>query len=104
MGNFNVEPDDATMNILCQIYDCKILSKIKPTCIYLVTTNRPKSFQQSKVIKIGLSDFHQMSQTVMKVFYNKQKQEFIQYKKCNGFSNKTFMHGLESTLLNFSQI
>ena len=104
--------DDATMKIFCQIYDCKILSIIRPisktainpTCIDLIITNRPNSFQEFKVIKIGLSDFHKMSVTVMKVFYNKQKLGVIQCKKYNDFSNKTFIHELESTLLSFSQI
>ena len=67
-------------------------------------TNRPKSFQNSEVIETGLSDFHKMSLTVMKVFYNKQKPKIIQYRKYKGFSNEAFMHELESALARFSQI
>ena len=52
MGNFNVEPNDATMKTFYQIYGYKNIVKdktcfknpIKPTCIDLITTNRPKSF------------------------------------------------------------
>ena len=81
MGDFNVEPNDATMKNFCQIYGCKNIAKDKicfenprnPTCIDLITTNRPKSFQESEVIETELSDFHEMILTVMKVFYNKQK-------------------------------
>ena len=67
-------------------------------------TNRPKSFQNSEVIETGLSDFHKMSLTVMKVFYNKQKPKIIQYRKYKDFSNEAFMHELESALARFSQI
>ena len=55
MDHFNVEPNDATMKILCQIYGCKNIVKdqicfknpINPTCIDLIITNRPKSYQES---------------------------------------------------------
>ena len=112
MGDFNVEPNDANMKDFCQIYGCKNIVKdktcfknpINPTCIDLIITNRPKSFQESEVIETGLSDFHKMSLTVMKVFYNKQKPKIIQYRKYKGFSNEAFMLELESALARFSQI
>ena len=96
MGDFNVEPNDANMKDFCQIYGCKNIVKdktcfknpINPTYIDLIITNRPKSFQQSEVIETGLSDFHKMSLTVMKVFYNKQKPKVLQYRKYKGFPMK----------------
>ena len=112
MSDFNVEPNDATMKRFCQIYGCKNIVKdktcfknpINPTCIDLIITNRPKSFQEPEVIETWLSDFHKMSLTVMKVFYNKQKPKIIQYRKYKGFSNEAFMHELESALARISQI
>ena len=110
MGDFNVEPNDATMKNFCQIYGCKNMVKdktcfknpINPTCIDLIITNRPKSFQEPEVIETGLSDFHKMILTVKKVFYNKQKPKIVQYRKYKDFSNEAFMHELESTLSRFS--
>ena len=110
--DFNVEPNDATMKNFCQIYGCKNIVKdktcfknpINPTCIDLIITNRPKPFQEYEVIENGLSHFHKMSLTVMKVFYNKLKPKIIQYRKYKGFSNEAFMHELESALAIFSQI
>ena len=112
MGDFDVEPNDANMKDFCQMYGCKNIVKdktcfknpINQTCIDLIVTNRPKSFQDSEVIETGLSDFHKMSLTVMKVFYNKQKPKIIQYRKYKGFSNEAFMHELESALARFSEI
>ena len=80
MSDFNVEPNDAPIKNFSQIYGCKNIVKDKtcfknprnPTCIDMIITNRPKSFQESEVVETGLSDFHKMSLTVMKVFYNKK--------------------------------
>ena len=110
MGDFNIEPHNATMRNFFQIYGCKNIVKdktsvknpINPICIDLIITNRPKSFQESEVIETGLSAFHKMSLTVMKVFYNKQKPKIIQYRKYKDFSNEAFMHELESTLARFA--
>ena len=113
MGDISVEPNDAFMKNFCQIYGCKNIVKdkacfkspINPTCIDLMITNRPKSFQESEVIETGLSDFHKMSLTVMKVFCNKKKKtKIIQYRKYKDSSNEAFMHELESALSRFSQI
>ena len=112
MGDFNVERNDATMENFCQIFDCKNIVKDKTcfknsinlTCIDLIITNRPKSFQDSEVIETGLSEFHKMILTVMKVFYSKQKPKMIQYRKYKVFSNEAFLHELESALARFSQI
>ena len=79
MDNFNVEPNNTTMNNFCYICGSKNTVKdktcfknpINSTCINLFVTNRPKSFQESEVIETELSDFHKMSLTFMKVFYNK---------------------------------
>ena len=45
----------------------------KPTIINLILTNKPKCFQHSCTYKTGISEFHKMTITVMKVFFKKQK-------------------------------
>ena len=65
MGDFNVKPNDVTVENFCQIYGCENIAKdkkcfknpINPTCINLMIINRPKPFQKSEVIETGLSDF-----------------------------------------------
>ena len=74
------------MKVICvrdfyEIYSCKNLIKdntcfkipLKPSCIDLLITNKPKSFQNSMTVENGLSDFYKMVLTVMKVYYKKQK-------------------------------
>ena len=112
LSDFNVEPNDGPIKNFSQIYGCKNIVKDKTcfknplnlTCVDLIITNRPKSFQESAVIETGLSDFHKMGSTVMKVFYKKQNPKIIQYRKYKDFSNETFMHELVSALVRFSRI
>ena len=75
LGDLNSEPTESAVRDFCEIYSCKNLIKhntyfknpSKPSCIDLIITNRPKSFQNS------VSDFHKMTLTVIKVFHKKQK-------------------------------
>ena len=57
------------------------------TCINLAIRNAPKRFQESVIIKTGLSDFYKMSLTVMNLSYNEQKAIVIQCRKHKNGSN-----------------
>ena len=75
IGDLNAELTEATVSDFCEIYNLKHLIKdktcfknpTKPTCINLIIKNRAKCFQDSVVIEAGLSDFHNMSATVVKM-------------------------------------
>ena len=62
----------------------------KPTCIDLILTNFPGSFQNSCVIQTGLSDFHKVIVTVMKTSYRKIEPKVINYRDNKSFSNEGF--------------
>ena len=65
-----------------------------------------KSLSQSpNVIATGLSDFYEMSRTVMKVSCNKEKPKVTQYRKNKNFfpMKLSYDYELESTLSRFSQ-
>ena len=89
IGDLNAEPTKAVVSDFCEIYNLKHLIKdktcfknpTKPTCIDLIVTNRPKCFQDTVVFETGLSDFHKMSVTVMKMYYAKQKPSIVHYRK-----------------------
>ena len=89
LGDLNSKPAESAVSDFCQIYGCKNLIKDntcfknpeKPSCIDLIITNRPKSFQNSVTLETGLSDFHKMTLTVMKVFYKKPKPTIITYRR-----------------------
>ena len=98
IGGLNAEPTEATVSDFCEIYNLKHLIKdktcfknpTKPTCIDLIITNRPKCFQDS-VIETGLSDFHNMSATIMKMYHTKQKLSIVRYRKFKNFCNDSFI-------------
>ena len=103
IGYFNGEPNEPAISDFCEIYYTKNIIKEKTyfknaTCTDLILTNRPRSFQNSTVIETGLSDFHKMCVTVMKMYYCKQKTSVITYTKFKSFSNIAFMKDLEKHL------
>ena len=63
----------------CETYNLQNLVKdptcyknpSKPTCIDLILTNFPKSFQHTQTIETGLSDFHKLTLTVLKTHFQK---------------------------------
>ena len=77
IGNFNVSPEDWHMEAFCESYELKNLIKVptchknpkNPTCIDLILTNSPLSFQSSGIIETGLSDFNKLIFTVMKTTF-----------------------------------
>ena len=73
IGDLNAEVNLECMKLFCETYDLRSLIKV-PTCyknpetsscIDLLLTNRPKSFQNSSVVEPGLSDFHKITGLVI---------------------------------------
>ena len=65
LGDFNVCVDDETMINFCNSYSLNSLIKQStcfkdpenPSCIDLILTNKPGSYQKTSVIEMGLFDF-----------------------------------------------
>ena len=72
---------------------------VKPSCIDLFLTNCTRSFQDTQVVETGLSDFHKMIITVLKVFFPKQKHETVFYRNYKNFENSHFRDKIENELL-----
>ena len=60
------------------------------TCIDHILTNHPKSFHSSSFFETGLSEFHKLTLTVLKVFHAKHEPKIIQYRDFNHFDNASF--------------
>ena len=61
------------MNAFCEWHSLSSLIKqptcknpANPSCIHIILTNSPCSFQNSSVVETGLSDYHMMFVTVLK--------------------------------------
>ena len=88
IGDFNICMEKISMSEFCDTFGLKSLIK-DATCyknpensssIDLILPNNPRSFQNSCVIKAGLSDSHRMVVTVMKTYFEKLKPRFINYR------------------------
>ena len=75
----------------------------KSTCIDLILTNCPGSFQNSCVIETGLSDFHKMTATVMKTSYQKIEPRVINYRDYESFFNEGLRESLLENLKNYQK-
>ena len=109
LGDLHVESSDPVLNDFCKV--CNLFSLVNeptffkipdnPSCINLFLTNRSRSFQNT-VAKVtdcqSMPDFHKIVNTVLKVFYKKQKPKRIQYSYKN-FDNQLFQRESNSELL-----
>jgi hypothetical protein len=102
VGDFNSEMIENDMKEFCETYHLKNLIK-EPTCfknphnptsIDLILTNRINSFQHSDVIETGLSDFHKMTITVLKTYFQKQSPVRIKYRNYKKFDDTSFRNEL----------
>ena len=79
IGDFNTDLNQSCTKLFCESYTLSSLIKEptcyknpqNPSCIDLILTNSPYSFQNSFPIETILSDFHKMTVTVMKTTYEK---------------------------------
>ena len=69
-----------------------------PSCIDLFLTNRSRYFQNTSTIETGISDFHKLVVTVLKMFYKKQKPKVIQYRNHKPFNEQLFRIELDKEL------
>ena len=56
-----------------------------PKCIDLMLTNTHRSFQNSRVIETGLSDFHRVTITVLRSFLENAEPIVILYRDYKNF-------------------
>ena len=106
IGDLNSKISEMTMSEFCETYNLQNLVKdptcyknpSKPTCIDLILTNFPKSFQHTQTIETCLSDFHKLKLTVFKTHFRRLKPNIVNYRDHKGFVNDYF----RSELLNLT--
>ena len=75
-----------------------IIFQIKdPTCynIHLILTNRKNYFQNSFTLDTSLSDFREMTITVVKMQYKKFEAKIISYRNYKKFDNGKFRYDIK---------
>ena len=74
---------------------------VNPSCIDLLLTNRPRTFQCTTTIEADISDFYKLVVTILKTFYKKQRPKIIHYRNYKNFENNSFRQDLKKELLKF---
>ena len=106
LGDLNSDLKDGCLNAFSNVNNLKSLNKEptcfknpnNPSCIDLFLTNRSRYFQNTSTIETGISGFHKLVVTVLKVFYKKQKPKIIQYRNCKTFNEQLFRIPLNKEL------
>ena len=103
-GDFNSEDSEPELHEFLERYDAKNIQNEKtcfknmenPSCIDLFLTNSPKSFQNTTALLNGLSDFHKMSITVLKIKFEKSKPKEVNYRDYKKFDMGLFKTDLKT--------
>ena len=102
IGDLNSETTEEAMSDFCSLFNFKSLIKDptcfknpeNPSCIDLILTNKPHSFQNTAVLETGLSDFHKLTLTVLKTSFRKMPPKVITYRNYKYYSNINFCNEL----------
>ena len=102
LGDLNAGVEDSSVKNFCSSYNFTSMinrptcfkNPENPSCIDLILTNCPRSFQNSCAIETGLSDFHKLVVTVMKTTYKKSQPKIINYRSYKYFNNESFREDL----------
>ena len=112
LGNLNTEIFNSFFEQLCASYNLKSLDKEttrfksvdNPFCIDLILTNHPRCFQNYGVYETGISDFHKLTFTVLKTYFQKAKPRIIKYRDYKHFDNSEFRDELIRELSSNMQV
>ena len=105
-GDFNSEPSENDLLHFCELYNLKNIVKEptcfknydNPSCIDLILTNKQKSFQNTTILETGLSDFHKMTCTVLKLHFKHAAPKIINYRSYKNYNAQSFNAELEFVL------
>ena len=97
------------MKVFCNQHKFKALNEEptcfknfnNPSCIDLFLTNSSKSFEKCFTLETGMSDFHKLIITILKVKPDKLQPKIIKYRDYKNFESNAFNNKLQISLKNF---
>ena len=106
VGDFNLETRNPKLEYFMNEHNCYSLireptcfkSITNPSCIDLFLTNKKHSFQCSKTIVTGLSDYHRLILTIFKTTFRKLSPKKVTYRSYKNFCGDSFLYELKSHL------
>ena len=73
--------------------------KTTGTSIYILLTNRPRSFLKTGIFETGLSDHHKLILSFFRSYFSRIPPKTIQYRKYKTFKESPFLYELDQELL-----
>ena len=106
VGDFNAKESEPCLSQFLYEYNAKNIVKestcfknvLNPSCIDLFITNSPLSSQNTVAVTNGLSDFHKMVITVMKMSFKKHSPIERHYRDYKYFDRTKFKNNLNEKL------
>ena len=98
LGDFNMQPTNRILETFLE--DNSFVNLIKSntcfksksgSCIDLILTNKPKSFQNSGVMETGVSDHHALIFSFLKTTFTKMPPNKLQYRNYKKFEVHSFL-------------
>ena len=98
LGDFNVQENETILSEFLNTYNAKKIIKNKtcfkiienPSCVDLIITIKPGSFQHTIVLETGISDHHKLVTTVIKAKFTKASPKYIHYRNYKNFDEQDF--------------
>ena len=109
MDDYNVDGKETNVKVFSNQHLLKAL-KEKPTCfknfnnpscIDIFLTNNSKSFEKFLTLETGMSDFHKLIITILKVKPEKLPPRIIKYRDYKNFESEALSSKLQVSLKNF---
>ena len=101
MGDFNMQTDNLNFRTFYESQELYNLVKSKTcfksnngTCIDLILTNKKYSFKNTCTIETGVSDFHRMIYTQLKLTYQKLPPKTVEFRDYRHFKPDEFEQDL----------
>ena len=111
LGDFNMTPEDLKLQVFCDTHDLENLIKEptcfkgkNPSCIDLILTNQKQLFVKSRTFITGISDFHALTTSIIKLTYTKGNPKIKFYIDLKNFDNDLFKVDLENGLRNLTDL
>ena len=106
LGDFNVQENETILSEFLNEHNTKNIVKNKtcfktienPSCVDLIMTDKPGSFQHRNVFETGISDHHKLLTRVVKAKFTKAWPKYVHYHNYKNFNEQEFKLGLRSKL------
>ena len=106
LSNFNVQENETMLSEFLNAFNAKNIVKNKtcfesienPSCVDLIITDKPGSFQHTNVFERGILDHHKLVTTVIKLKFAKALPKYFHCRNYKNFNEQDFKFELRGKL------